>query len=261
MEKIMDIFELKSVKNAVVIGAGHGIGYALVSEISLRNPKALITATYRRASQAKELIELANYRSNISQYEFDPNIETQYGELFNHISQSGPIDMLINSAGTLALNENNSYKIPEKSLRDIDFNALMEVFKVNSFITPMLAKYAKPFLCKEKASVFCSLSAKVGSITDNELGGWYSYRSSKAALNMFLKTISIEYKRSGLKTIILALHPGTTETRLSGKFLGSVKHKVWNTKETAAHILDVFEGLNMSDSGTFKNWDGQTLPW
>ena len=106
-----------------------------------------------------------------------------------------------------------------------------------------------------------ALSAMVGSIDENEIGGWYGYRASKAALNMMVKTISIELKRSGFKTQVGAIHPGTTHTALSEKFIGTVRHKVWKPLESAENILKVIDGLSPHETGFFKNWDGRTIAW
>lgn len=148
---------------------------------------------------------------------------------------------------------------PEKSLRDINIDNLTQVFQVNSFVTPLWAKYLKKKFSKESPSIFATLSAMVGSIEENEIGGWYGYRASKTALNMFVKTISIEFERSRLKTSVVAIHPGTTKTELSQNFLKGIKHKVWEPKGAAQNILNVLEKCPEEGTGLFKNWDGRTI--
>ncbi len=119
-----------------------------------------------------------------------------------------------------------------------------------------------PLLRPKSGSIFASISAKVGSIEDNRLGGWYGYRASKAALNMFLKTIAIEYSRRCPKTIVVALHPGTTDTRLSQPFQKNVPpEKLFPVSKTVNLLLEVLAGLKLADSGEFFSWDGSRLPW
>jgi len=133
---------------------------------------------------------------------------------------------------------------------------------VNSIGAVLLAKHLMPLLRHKEGSIFASISAKVGSIGDNRLGGWYGYRASKAALNMFLKTISIEYSRRCPKTIVVALHPGTTDTRLSQPFQKNVPPgKLFPVEKTVNLLLDVLASLKLADSGEFFSWDGSRLPW
>jgi NAD(P)-dependent dehydrogenase (short-subunit alcohol dehydrogenase family) len=101
----------------------------------------------------------------------------------------------------------------------------------------------------------------VGSMGENELGGWYAYRASKAALNAFIKNISIEWKRSHKKSLVLAIHPGTTHTRLSEKFSTHVTHKIHTPAESAANICRVIFDSTFSQSGSFLNWDGRNIKW
>jgi NAD(P)-dependent dehydrogenase (short-subunit alcohol dehydrogenase family) len=110
-------------------------------------------------------------------------------------------------------------------------------------------------------SVFATISAKVGSISDNRLGGWYAYRASKAALNMFIKNIAIEFARNKKKIILLSLHPGTTKTELSEPFTKNTKYQLHTPIETAKNLLSVIENKTLDDSGKFFSWDGEELPW
>jgi len=111
-------------------------------------------------------------------------------------------------------------------------------------------------------SIFTTISAKVGSIEDNYLGGWYGYRASKSALNMFLKNIAIEYNRVSKKTIVVALHPGTTDTKLSKPFQGNVvPEKLFSVERCTSQLLSIINALNKDDHGKFFSWDGSILPW
>ncbi len=247
---------LRNIKVAVIVGAGHGIGLGLVQELRAINSKCRIYATYRDSSRAGELLDYSSTLEEVTTFNVDPISEKQIESFFESL-KGQKIDLLINAVGTLVF-EN---KGPEKSLRDINIETLTNVFKVNSFVTPLIAKQSKKYFSKESSSVFCTLSAMVGSIGDNKIGGWYSYRASKAALNMFIKTISIEFKRYNLRCSVLAVHPGTTKTELSKDFLKNVKHKVWTANESAQNILDTIEKSSKEGTGLFKNWDNTTITW
>jgi len=151
---------------------------------------------------------------------------------------------------------------PEKSLQQVQADHLLRYFQVNSIGAVLLAKQVLPLLKHGDRSVFASLSAKVGSIGDNQLGGWYGYRASKAALNMFMRTMAIEYSRKSPKTLVVMLHPGTTDTRLSQPFQRPVPpEKLFPVERTVAQLLSVIEALGANDSGEFFSWDGSRLPW
>lgn len=234
-------------KNILIIGAGHGIGLALALECINRYPKAKVHGTYRLKEKAQGLLS-----SSIEANKVNPLVEEEVEDFCKSLTH---LDLVINCVGKLSASE----KGPEKSLRDIDIEHLTEVFQVNSFVTPLWAKYLKTKLSKETPSVFATLSAMVGSISENEIGGWYGYRASKTALNMFIKTIAIEYERSRLKTSVVAIHPGTTRTELSENFLKGVQHKIWEPDGAAKNILNVLESCPQVGTGLFKNWDGRTI--
>lgn len=234
-------------QSVLIIGAGHGLGLALALECQSRYPGAKIFTTFRLLEKASELIN-----SDLVSKQVDPLNEDQIKTFCEGLPQ---LDLVINSVGMLS-NENFG---PEKSLRDINIENLTHIFQVNSFVTPLWAKYLKKKFSKNDNSVFATLSAMVGSIGENEIGGWYGYRASKTALNMFLKTISIEFKRSQLLTSVVAIHPGTTKTELSSNFLKGVQHKVWEPSAAAQNILNVLESCPSEGTGLFKNWDGRTI--
>lgn len=236
-----------SPKNILIIGAGHGLGLALAQECQFRYPQAKVITTFRRREKADSL-----FASGLETYQVNPLLEEEV-EVF--CKELGQLDLVINCVGMLARVELG----PEKSLRDINIDHLTEVFQVNSFVTPLWAKYLKKSFSKESPSVFATLSAMVGSIGENEIGGWYGYRASKTALNMFLKTISIEFERSRLKTSVVAIHPGTTKTELSEKFLKGVQHQIWEPEGAAKNILNVLESCPNEGTGLFKNWDGRIM--
>ena len=146
---------------------------------------------------------------------------------------------------------------PEKSLAAIDAEALQAVFQVNALGPALVLRHFLPLLDKQGAMAM--LSAKVGSIGDNRLGGWYAYRASKAALNMLIKTAAIELARSKPKARLLALHPGTVISKLSQPFRGAAAARP--AELAAAQMLQVIDSLGPEHSGSFHAYDGQPLPW
>ncbi|SMF08164.1 SDR family NAD(P)-dependent oxidoreductase [Pseudobacteriovorax antillogorgiicola] len=255
----MNKFNLPKIHSTLIIGAGHGIGLSLVESLLDRAPEARIFASYRDATRSNKLMALAKqFSSRLKTYQWDPNSENNYKSFAEKIeAETQHIDLLINSIGFL---HNSEFK-PEKSLRDVNMDQLMESFRVNSVVTPLLARYFFHLLRHDQQSCFASISAKVGSIEDNQLGGWYGYRASKAALNMFLKNISLEFKRRNCNTSVLSIHPGTTITELSEPFIARTKLKLHKPEETATNILNVIDREAATGSGKFFSWDGKELPW
>ncbi len=233
----------------LIIGGGHGLGFALVEECLRRFPQSEVLATYRREDFALPLLN-----SKATRFKIDPLNETEVEAFCRDLGQ---IDLFINAIGVL----HDDKVQPEKSLKDISIEKLTYEFQVNAFITPLWAKYLKKKFSQSTISVFATLSAMVGSIGENEIGGWYGYRASKTALNMFIKNISIEFERSRLKTSVVAIHPGTTHTELSAPFLKGIKHKVWEPNPAANNILDVLLDCPEEGTGLFKNWDGRNIAW
>jgi len=151
---------------------------------------------------------------------------------------------------------------PEKSLRALDPRALTTLFQVNAIGPALAARYLLPLTPRDRVSVFAALSARVGSIEDNALGGWYGYRASKAALNMLIRTAAIEHRRDHPLGVCVAIHPGTAATALSAPFLSNrSRDQVFSEQTAAGHVIRVLDGLGPSDSGRFYAWDGSTIPW
>ncbi len=244
-------FKLENCKQILIVGAGHGIGLAFVQEIKRSNPNIKIFATFRNKSLAGELLAM----ENITCFQTNPCNEEEV-QMFSEKIE-GEIDLVINCVGVL----HGDGLSPEKSLRNINEKDFSEVMKVNAFVTPLLAKYLDPKISKETISCFVTISAKVGSIEDNHLGGWYSYRASKAALNMLLKCISIEWERKRKNCAVLAIHPGTTDTDLSRPFSKNVKYTIYSPAETARNILNTLEGKESKDTGSFLSYDNKKIPW
>lgn len=246
--------------NALIIGASQGIGLGFVRKLLEDDRFSRVFATYRNRETAIALLNLEEeFGDRLVGLEVDITDEFKIVAAVERIrSQITKLHRVINCVGILH-DENLS---PEKSLRHIDADRLMRYFKVNSIGAILLAKHLIPFFKHGDRSVFATISAKVGSIGDNQLGGWYGYRASKAALNMLMKTAAIEYGRTCPRAIVVTLHPGTTDTRLSLPFQGNVPpEKLFSVERTTTQLLAVIDRLQESDSGQFFSWDGAQLPW
>ena len=246
--------------NALIVGASQGIGLGFVRALLQQDNIERIFATYRSKETAEELFALQQQHGDRLQCLLvDVTNESQISAAIAQIQDSvDRLHLAIYCVGVL--HDDNLF--PEKSLRQIEPDKLIYSFQVNSIGAVLLAKHLMPLFKKTQHSIFAAISAKVGSIGDNRLGGWYGYRASKAALNMFLKTTAIEYSRRCPKTIVVALHPGTTDTRLSQPFQKNVPPaKLFPVEHTVDLLSKVISNLEMKDSGEFFAWDGTRLPW
>ncbi len=189
--------------------------------------------------------------------------ETDYGDdslfsLSTQLKEQGGFHTIICCIGTL----HNDLVTPEKRLSQITQDALAEYFRINTILPALCLKAFSKLLSETQPSRFTFLSAMVGSIEDNALGGWYGYRSSKAALNMLVKTASIELARTHKKSALAVIHPGTTQGPLSKPFSSRINRDNYYTpKQSAERILAVTESLQPENTGSFYNWDGSELPW
>jgi NAD(P)-dependent dehydrogenase (short-subunit alcohol dehydrogenase family) len=151
---------------------------------------------------------------------------------------------------------------PEKTWRDLDLGNLTRSFAINTIGPALVAKHLLPLMPRNERAIFAAISARVGSIGDNRLGGWYGYRASKAALNQMIKTLSIELARSGPQSVCVGLHPGTVDTDLSGPFQANVpKRNLFSSERAARQLLNVLGGLTPSDTGNLFAWDGTQVPF
>ncbi|MEH2392998.1 MAG: SDR family NAD(P)-dependent oxidoreductase [Nostoc sp.] len=246
--------------NALIVGANRGIGLGFV-KILLENDRiAKVYATYRQPESASDLIALAGeHFQRLICLEMDITDELQIVEAIQKIhTKVDKLHLVVNCVGLL--HEDNLQ--PEKSLRQINSENLLRYFQINSIGAVLLAKHLLPLFRHGERSVLATISAKLGSIGDNQLGGWYGYRASKAALNMLMRTAAIEYKRSCPKALIVTLHPGTTDTRLSHPFQRNVPaEQLFSVERTVTQLLAVIEQLQEGDSGQFFSWNGSRLPW
>lgn len=241
-------------KNALIVGAGRGIGLEFVHQFLNRGVDRLY-ATYRQPNCP--LLEVDD--SRLQTWAVDVTKESEIAVVAQEIIAQGVrLDYVIYCVGVL----HTADWQPEKSLRHINSQQMLDYFQTNSIGAVLWAKHLQPLFRHSDRSVFACISAKVGSIGDNQLGGWYGYRASKAALNMLVRNISIEYRRTAPGSIVVALHPGTTDTDLSTPFQKNVPpEKLFSTERTVQQLLGVIDRLEAKDSGEFFNWDGSPLPW
>ncbi|MBD1846502.1 SDR family NAD(P)-dependent oxidoreductase [Cyanobacteria bacterium FACHB-63] len=238
---------------ALIVGASQGIGLEFARQFLDRADR--VYATYR--SPDCDLFNLEH--SNLERLSLDLTDEAQIEKAIAQIkSETTELDYVINCVGVL----HDGAMQPEKSLRHLNADQLLKYFQINSIAAALLAKHVQPLLKHRDRAILATISAKVGSIEDNQIGGWYGYRASKAALNMFMRTTAIEFKRTCPNAIVVTLHPGTTDTRLSKPFQRNVPpEKLFSTDRTVQQLLAVLDKLQASDSGEFFSWDGTKLPF
>jgi NAD(P)-dependent dehydrogenase (short-subunit alcohol dehydrogenase family) len=244
----------------LVVGASRGIGLALV-ENQLADPAVRrVIATLRPTSDPGNLQRLAKlHGERLHRVELDVTDDSSL-ESFGHYLDGldGGIDSTIHAAGIL----HDASLQPEKSLADCNAANLLRSFEVNSIGPLMVARCLLARQVRRRQFSFTVLSAMVGSIADNRLGGWYGYRASKAALNQLIRTLAIECRIKHPGACILAIHPGTTDTALSRPFQRNVEpDKLYTPTQTAARILRVIQRAGPEQSGSFLNWNGKQIPW
>lgn len=233
---------------AVVLGAAGAIGQALTQQLVSQLPDTRVQAFSR--SKPRQTIINCEYHS------IDYASEASIAQAAALASEHGPVDLVIVTVGLL---HDENLK-PEKSLRDLSADKFQRLFEVNTVVPALLAKHFLPTLNKNSPSVFAALSARVGSVSDNRLGGWYAYRASKAALNMVLKNAAIEIGRRNKLATVVGLHPGTVDSGLSKPFQGNVpEHKLFTPEYSAQKLLNVILRLTPEQSGRCFAWDGQEV--
>lgn len=218
-----------------------------------------LAARYATSASVRKVI----YTWHSREPRFDsPKIQTMQLDLTcedavaNALGNLEQLDGVINAMGFL---HDNIHK-PEKAISRFEPDALLKSIELNALPTALLAKHCRQHLKASSSGVFAAISAKVGSIEDNRLGGWYSYRASKAALNMLLKTLAIEWRIGLPNTCVAALHPGTVSSPLSEPFTGR-HHSPVTPAESASNLKDLIDQLTPDKTGRFWSWDGTELPW
>ena len=231
-----------SASSAVVIGASGGIGGALADALEEEAGHAKVWR-FGRSLAGEAHLDLTD----------EASIEAAAAR----VAAGPPPALILVATGILGEGERG----PEKALRDLDPDWLARVFAINTIGPALVAKHFLPLMPRTGAPVFAALSARVGSISDNRLGGWHGYRASKAALNMLIRNFAIDAARHNNRSIVVALHPGTVDTKLSAPFRGSVAPgKLFDRERAALQLLDVVEGLKPGDSGKCFAWDGAEIP-
>jgi NAD(P)-dependent dehydrogenase (short-subunit alcohol dehydrogenase family) len=234
---------------AVVIGSSGGIGSALVAALGTRGDHRTVFALSRAGSPPPGAAEAGR---------IDVTDEASIRAAAERVAEDGrSVDLILVASGRL----HGAGIAPEKALKTLDPAAMATLFAVNAIGPALVAKHFVPLLPRTGRCVFAALSARVGSIGDNRLGGWYSYRAAKAALNQILRTLAIEVARTRPEAIVVGLHPGTVTTPLSDPFQPAPdKPGVFTPEAAAAHLLDVLAGLGPAESGGVFAWDGRPVP-
>ncbi|MBM6596609.1 SDR family NAD(P)-dependent oxidoreductase [Microvirga pudoricolor] len=225
--------------SAVIIGATGGIGAALAEALDHAQTFTPVTRLSRRGEPALDITD-----------------EASIERAAEHLARLPPPRLILDATGLL----HGPGISPEKSWRDIDPEAFARSFAVNATGPALLMKHLLPLLPRTGKAVFATLSARVGSIGDNRLGGWYAYRASKAALNQFVHSAAIELKRRAPEAVCVALHPGTVDTPLSGPF-SRAGLDVQAPATAAARLLAVIDGLDAGRTGGFFDHRGDVVAW
>jgi NAD(P)-dependent dehydrogenase (short-subunit alcohol dehydrogenase family) len=234
---------------AIVIGASGGIGSALVAQLAGDPRFASVLALSRQ--------NIADEDQRIVRARVDVTDEASIAAAAQEARALGEIRLVLVASGLL----HGSGVRPEKHWGELDGATLARVFAVNSIGPALVGKHFLPLLPRQGRSVFAAISARVGSIEDNRLGGWYAYRASKAALNMLLRNFAIELKRRAPEAVCIGLHPGTVDTPLSRPFHGGVAPaKLFSPEVSAAHLLRVIDQVDAAESGRVFAWDGSLIP-
>ena len=234
-------------KNVAVIGSSGAIGKAFLNQYLKDSSISNIYAISRTHIETND--------ERIKYIQMDITDEKSVENAAKTI-KGKYLDQIIIATGIL----HTSSFGPEKSIRDISVNKFVEVLTVNTIGPALVGKYFLPLLNKKNKSVMAFLSARVGSISDNKLGGWYSYRASKSALNQVIKNFSIEIRRTNLNAVIIGLQPGTVKSKLSEPFQKNVKEgALISAEESVTKLFKVIEGSSNIESGSLFGWDGKII--
>lgn len=220
-------------ENALILGASGGIGSALVRALKLRGTR--VTGLSRSLDG------------------FDITDAMSVDQLLSALGQT--FDLIVVATGALEVNG----AVPEKSLKQIDAKAMAEQFAVNAIGPALVLRHAAKLSSRTKPAHIAVLSARVGSIGDNRLGGWYSYRAAKAAVNQIVHTAAIELARSHKQLTCVALHPGTVQTPFTEKYVA--RHAAVPAEDAGDNLLSVLARLKPHQTGRFFDWSGAEVPW
>ena len=222
--------------SALIIGSNGGIGSAITSQLKAMD----------------QCIHIEEINRKIF-----PNLDiTQEASILPIAQNNQKFDLIFDATGGLEI----AGAAPEKAFKMLSQKAIEDQFALNALGPALLMKYFLPLLKRKKLTCFATLSARVGSISDNQLGGWMSYRAAKAALNQFVKCASIEEKRKNPESCVIALHPGTVATKLSEKY-GVNARQIFTPIEAANKLLNVIDQIEPSQSGGFFAYDGSVIEY
>lgn len=243
--------------NILIQGGGRGIGLALARRALAAGAERLVI-TARQPGSSLASTELGD-DPRVTFLAMDVTDEGSIRDACGAIKDMLPrLDRVICTSGILRDGDIR----PEKRIADIDADALVHLYRVNALGPVLLARELWPLLKGDHALCFAAISARVGSISDNRLGGWYAYRASKAALNQLMRTLSIELARANPNACVATLHPGTVDTDLSKPFQGNVPaDKLFTADDSAARMWTVLDGLTPEDTGTLFAYDGSVIPY
>ena len=219
-------------EKALIIGASGGIGSALAGEFETRGAQV-------------DCLSRTGDGFNV----------TDAASVAAHLTGRGSYDRVIIATGALEI----AGAAPEKTIKRLDAVAMADQFALNAIGPALVLSHAHELLPRDRRSVLAVLSARVGSIADNRLGGWISYRAAKAAVNQIVRTASIELARSHRQAAVVALHPGTVATRFTEKYLD--RHQSVPANEAARNLIDVIDGLKAAQTGQFYDYSGASVPW
>lgn len=226
-------------RTAVVIGARGGIGSAFADALDQDSAYGHVIRFHRESAVPVDILDEASIAAAAAS-----------------LADSGlSIQLVLVATGLLHSDD----KGPEKSLRELDPEWMMQNYRVNAIGPALVAKHFLPLMAKTGPIFFAALSARVGSISDNRLGGWHSYRASKSALNMLIRNIAIEWQRKNPQSVIVGLHPGTVETALSAPFKGNPAHERFTPARAARDMLSALQQLDPDQSGQIFAYDGSVI--
>lgn len=253
---------------SLVQGASRGLGLEFVKQLLVKNSQEHVIATCRNPNGAAGLIELKNkFSERLHIQRLDLTIESTIEECARDIGERhGYLNLLVNASGILSIPDVIQ---PETTLTKVERSSLMLAYEVNAVGPTLVTKHMWPLLkagggsgTQRDVAVVANISARVGSIGDNRLGGWHSYRASKSALNQLTKCIAVEFARKKDPIICILLHPGTVDTDLSKPFQKNVpKDKLFSKEFSVERLLGIINSSKSHDNGKFFDWDHKEITW